>query len=87
MRKIIISIKHVSLISFLLFVIVVTASNCTDDSKFENYTNYTEQKESYIRTKEEAFRIADQAKDMLFNQSETRSGQSRIVDKESLQVL
>lgn len=87
MRKIIISIKHVSLISFLLFVIVVTASNCTDDSKFENYTNNTEQKESYIRTKEEAFRIADQAKDMLFNQSETRSGQSRIVDKESLQVI
>ena len=73
--------------SLLSFVILISLLSCADDYKFETNTVNTEPNESSIRTVADAFEIADQAKDMFFNQSETRSGQSRIVDKDNLRVI
>ena len=87
MRKRISSITNVFGASLLSFVILISVLSCADDYKFETNTGNTEPNESSIRTVAEAFEIADQAKDMFFNQSDTRSGQSRIVDKDNLRVI
>ena len=87
MRKRISSLTNALGASLLSFVILISLLSCADDYKFETNTVNTEPNESSIRTVADAFEIADQAKDMFFNQSETRSGQSRIVDKDNLRVI
>lgn len=87
MRKIISSLTNAFGASLLSFVILISVLSCTDDYKYETNTGNTEPNKSSIRTVAEAFEIADQAKDMFFNQSNTRSGQLRIVDKDNLRVI
>ena len=87
MRKIISSLTNTFGASLLSFVILISVLSCADDYKYETNTGNTEPNKSSIRTVAEAFEIADQAKDMFFNQSNTRSGQLRIVDKDNLRVI
>jgi len=72
---------------FISFTICGTFASCADDRKFEIDSCNKGLRLSPNRTIDEALIIAENAKGMFADQSSTRSGHARVVDKESVRVI
>lgn len=87
MKKTIYSHLCAVLAVFFSYTILVTVSSCTDDYRFGNELSNKELSVPPIRSVDEAFKIAEQAKGMFGDQTSTRSGQVREVDRENVRVI
>ena len=73
--------------TFMSFTICGTLVSCADDRNLEIDSCNKGVRFSPNRTIDEALTIAENAKGMFVEQSGTRSGQARVIDKESVRVI